>query len=1034
MFAHSNHNFPPSPHSNPTEPNSPHLNDSPTVKRLETYFAEDISQLFSSMPELNTPTNLKSKNQRDTKKSDSFIYNKLSTKCLHLPSSQSTAPSPPISSLPTSTMPSSATSPTRTKSAIAKSSTPNTKRKPSPTRSPFDTPKKNKKSSSPSSEDNNPSLEFDPNLKLKLMDLSDDMLQSTPPKHLAQILALRVRADDKLLHFKSLLSLTDDQIRTKAIRVRDLLMKRSIKTIQATTRDSTIKGLSIQSLRATFKNVTKHNGKTVDESTLSSMSPDNLITSLLTHRDTLKQTTSTCTMPDDTNSTNPDVEMTDTTSDNDPDTQPVPPSSHSPKKCDDNSNITAFTSDSDISNMSFDNLRTAYYNIRMKSSEPISMGGLTLYSQEELCDLIQAYRNTLQDIQQEIENSLDDSKPSTDQSSTNTETDAPPTPTREPDDTSSPSHDDHEDTSKTANESTQSTQNPNIVEMNKISIRPKVFKSRLEGTFPELARTYFAKMREWDSDMCIIPFDNSAQNVINHESHIPDEMEQADVWIRNTIDHDKWKYFTFQIRTTKSRDYIRGKIYRWMSEIKCYTKVDLISSDKTACLGFFANLHPEFHNRDKLMCHIHEYLTNELQQATYVSVFTRPIHAGKGNDRDSTSAVVIEVAQAEASIIGDKLYKLPLDTYSDVMFVPFTKLDKVYASILKTVVKTHDKFIYNVEELNIPPLRFCASFLSFSGELKSIRDIILSYNTPECQFIHDVDVDRKGGTSIIYNLAHEDKCRDFLENLQELLQTNLTEKSLGECLQGKIDVDRILKPSKAKMARATIRHSRSVRSKFGKSSQNSSPSSSPTPANHVSYATAVSASAATFTLTNPDNNPKLPENIQAMIDDAVHTKISQSQPSPVNDTSDISVLPENIQTMINDAIETKLSKLPSSQQSQEDVETLIEKAVNEKFSPYDTRLMILEETPIPEIPTIDSFKSTITTEIQNQLQPIDDRVGVIETSFGSHTAQSNKRLHSLEEIIKKQDLTLNKFMAAMMAPNNHIPAINSNCRVVAKIV
>lgn len=119
---------------------------------------------------------------------------------------------------------------------------------------------------------------------------------------------------------------------------------------------------------------------------------------------------------------------------------------------------------------------------------------------------------------------------------------------------------------------------------------------------------------------------------------------------------------------------------------------------------FFANLHPEFHNRDRLTCHVHEYLTNALHKKTYVSIFIRPIHAGKGNNRIEIQTVVIEIAQKEATVIGDKLYKLPLDNFTDVIFVPFTKLDKKYNSTLKNVIQANQKFHYSVEELNIPTL------------------------------------------------------------------------------------------------------------------------------------------------------------------------------------------------------------------------------------------------------------------------------------------------------------------------------------------
>ena len=206
--------------------------------------------------------------------------------------------------------------------------------------------------------------------------------------------------------------------------------------------------------------------------------------------------------------------------------------------------ISAFTSDAVISNMSLDNLRNNNKLIRMKSTEPISEGGLAMYSQEELCDLITAHRETLKEIYNEVENVLSDTPMSDPPSETSVDSTVhESSPTSELSD--SPYH--YSTSSSTANSNNNSKSDTKVVEMNNLSIRPKVFKTRMEVTFPALVRTFFAKMREWDEAITIIPFSGSAQNVLNNESNIPDDMEQASVWIRNTIDNDKWKYFAFQI-------------------------------------------------------------------------------------------------------------------------------------------------------------------------------------------------------------------------------------------------------------------------------------------------------------------------------------------------------------------------------------------------------------------------------------------------------------------------------------------------------
>ena len=216
-----------------------------------------------------------------------------------------------------------------------------------------------------------------------------------------------------------------------------------------------------------------------------------------------------------------------------------------------------------------------------------------------------------------------------------------------------------------------------------------------------------------------------------------------------------------------------------------------------------------------------------------------------------------------------------------------------------------------------------------------------------------------------------------------------------------------------------------MHSKFAAPSPNNPPLA-------ISYATAVSGATTTSRLTSHDNLTKLPENIQAMIDEAVQAKFTETSlshdkvPAPVS-------LPENIQTLIDDAVANKLNQLPQRYPTQQEVENLIDKAINEKLSTYESRLDTIENTPLPEIPTTEFITTTISSEVKAHLKPLDTRVGIIETTLGSHTEQSNQRLQSLEEIIRQQNQSLNNFMAAMTASNNnHIPAVNSLCRVVAK--
>ena len=62
-----------------------------------------------------------------------------------------------------------------------------------------------------------------------------------------------------------------------------------------------------------------------------------------------------------------------------------------------------------------------------------------------------------------------------------------------------------------------------------------------------------------------------------------------------------------------------------------------------------------------------------------------------------------------------------------------------------------------------------------------------------------------------------------------------------------------------------------------------------------------------------------------------------------------------------------------------------------------------------------------------------NRISAIEKTVGEHTQSSNLRLESIEDALRVQTASINKFMAAMTASNTHIPAADSNCRVVANV-
>ena len=858
---------------------------------------------------------------------------------------------------------------------------PSMKRKSTKNSSPTDSPKKPKKTSPRKSKHDEISSDpnYDKDFSLKLLDLSEKTIESTSKNHLAQILALRVKADDKLSHFQRLLQLTELQIRTRAIRVLNSLRKKPLLRISSTTRDATIKSLSMEALRATYRNINNSSDKPVDPGALSLLSTTDLISSIITHRDSL-----------------PSSRKTNTTSEN--------ANNQEPANSNTNSNTDASTAPDDI-----------------KIEESPATTTKTTIDDEEKTSPPPPMDSDMPDKSV----TLPDDPSSENASATASRsgiTDSHETPNSQ----------NIGDFLNDASDTTKSVSNVKEIVMHTLSIRPKIFGDRMEGTFSEIARSFFKKIREWDDSVCIKPFNSPSKNFIYHETNIPDDLEAASTWISDTQTTAKWKYFAFQIRTTKTLQYTRGKIIKWMGEVKCFTKVDKISSAKITCLGFLDNFHPDFHNRDRVMCHIHEYLTEVLQQETYVSIFTRPIHAGKGLDRVETDAVVIEAASNEAALICDHLYSIPLDMYTEVMFVPFSKMDKSYESTLTTVLNSNSKFTQSVEELNVPNLKFFNSGATYTNKLDNMRDILMTFNTPTCEFIYDIDVNRNGGTSIIYNIEHATKAREFLETLPSILEAHMSPESVQKCLLNDINIDKLLKPTKAKLARSTLRHSRSVTKKYAKinppSDDNTDVTS--TPHSQQSYASAVSGTEQLHTMESKATplsqagSLTLNDELQVYIDTAVQNKLKAHLPTQTTE--------EAISKLVNDTVNSKFSDL-APQITQDDISDMINESVKLKLSDFDDRIIDLENVEPPEIPSTESIISAVKHDISKDMTSYNNRISAIEKTVGEHTQSSNLRLESIEDALRVQTASINKFMAAMTASNTHIPAADSNCRVVANV-
>ena len=540
-----------------------------------------------------------------------------------------------------------------------------------------DTPKK-KKPEATLTEDITSHPEFNPALFIRISDLCDDTISSMPKNSIAQLLTMKVLSSNKLKHFKYLLSLSESQVKEKAKSVRDSIVQKKKNTPSSLAATTSYANMDREELCKAYANMvdkskSKRKFKVADHLT------DNELRETLIKQTSSHKRSSSKSRSRKSKSPPPETSIKK-------ETMTVPHTDPVSSTCNSNPTSTPNTPQPPVSSQSISTSTNTYSSGATASTSTSCANGENAPASASRPKLKQMLL-----------------KPS--------------------------------NVTELVHDCTNTTKigiDTKVVDLNTIAIRPRFFIKKFDLPYPALARLVFNKILEWDNTAVLLPFDGSAQDTINSDTHIPDDVDQAKTWIANMrIEKNNYRTFAMLIRIPKSVGYMKGKIYRWMGDIGCFSKVDEISSDKVSCLGLFDKLHPDFHNRDRLATHIHAHLTEAIGRKIYVSVYSRPVFAGKGYDKVSTSAVVVDVAHEEAAEISEHLFSLPLDMYSDVMFVPFMKIDDAYRKTLQKVITSNDEFSNSVEELNLPMLKFFNYDVKYTTTCRCMRDILFQYNTPE---------------------------------------------------------------------------------------------------------------------------------------------------------------------------------------------------------------------------------------------------------------------------------------------------------------
>ena len=294
---------------------------------------------------------------------------------------------------------------------------------------------------------------------------------------------------------------------------------------------------------------------------------------------------------------------------------------------------------------------------------------------------------------------------------------------------------------------------------------------------PYIARQVAQQVKKADQGMTILPFDeeHSANNVLDSPDLLPDNEELLKVWVANAYTYRENINFSMKFSVLKTFKAITNALFPWMSKNNSFVKMDKIKAEKIVTVGFFTNFHPDYHNRDdfKTFCKQHVVNVTDTKLQDEISVYARSVYAGAGIHKVTSRVCVIECAVNEAQIIAEAFADVLPDPYSNITFVPFTKVDDSYNSMLRAALIEQNGFLNSMRRLVVNGL-INISLPIATKELEAItpQQWILQVQYENVSIITAVERHSTTATNIIYDVQYENRVHELFNGFNSALKAN----------------------------------------------------------------------------------------------------------------------------------------------------------------------------------------------------------------------------------------------------------------------
>ena len=515
------------------------------------------------------------------------------------------------------------------------------------------------------------------------------------------------------------------------------------------------------------------------------------------------------------------------------------------------------------------------------------------------------------------------------------------------------------------------------------------------------AKLFIQKILEVDQAARILPTNDNPDDIIVHENDFDGDNDNK--WLRNSyyLHHEKSNsiHFTIRVKTIKSFKWMNQVISLFMRTTGNIVNMDTINANKLVTIGFFANFHRGLHNKQRLKDYCTLFLKEKFNLNIQMNIYPRNWYAGGGVNPDKAFLISVEVDTKIAQTVSNALMRCPFEGYTNIQYMPFTKYDDDYTERMRGVIAHHKVAQNSLEVLRVPkfnPLHPKTEFTT--NEFSSIRDLLLSFNTPERQFVHDVDKGPGWSTSIIYNIDADDHMDTFLQELVPLLKQHLSSDSFSQVFQYDQPILDLLTTSR----RVSSFEKKHVDKLFAQYNKKSSDNQLVAPIPRGKTNAWKSKSKPTFiTPPKPSSDLNLPTpqplpKSQSLSRNDIIAIIKETNTNPTTDLSNTTFNKEDIVAIINETVPRASSPPPNDPPlNKEDILAIINETVKVDTTKFiqtsDIDSIVSEKintnvnpnnvSPDSVTSMINSATSQLRNEMKQEKAALEEKIDGVQTSL-----------------------------------------------------